>query len=698
MKKMRTLLLASAALLAVASLSTGLSAVNVSANTSYTGFEMDGASVRAANPVGIRFHTVVPEALKVEGNTFGTLIIPKATLGDNTLDVNNTSAANVAADKWQSATEFTAVLGGVELGGVIQDFDAANYNSKIVARSYVKDSNGTVLYYTAEDTRTVAQVAAYSLADPNPENQVSDPTLLKTIVHTVLGENKFELVEDYTVTVADEIAVDTLFSATNGNEGLTAIWTTSDENTVAIKTDADGFATAVVPKAIGTATLTAKIGDYTAQIDLTVADETLAAPTNLAIDRNTGTLSWNAVEGAKSYEVSVSSWKTGNTVYSDSVTGNSVKFTENAGDIYTVSVNAVATFGTAGTVATEEIATYTPANASKDYMLFDFENEASLDITKTRSLCMWHANCANHNGVANISREESVTDSASITKTGVMVLSETSTSGFTGVVIKLPVAVSISDIATISFDWKVSGGNSLYVVLSDGTNMMSQNIAYSNNWSSVALTDLSAFSAVTGKTAPTDEITEIYFISDNGSNTYHFDNISIATFASLGLNFNQQKTGTSEYYLADFSTSAYDSYLSKKGGTTYNTENGYLDIQHTDQWQNAPVYYTLPKKIAAEDTDIITVRLKLCNNDLGYGYIYLFDETDTSLQQIDDKNKTITGTNKVVDGWLVAEFRLDANIWAGKSLSKIVFGARNSMISGKDGYVFQVGEITYTKA
>ena len=84
-----------------------------------------GASVRmVAESSGLRFQTKVSESLNVEGNTFGTLIIPKDVLGVETLDHNTEEETldylDVAQTKWATTVDpedgmlyFNAALVGI---------------------------------------------------------------------------------------------------------------------------------------------------------------------------------------------------------------------------------------------------------------------------------------------------------------------------------------------------------------------------------------------------------------------------------------------------------------------------------------------------------------------------------------------------------------------------------------------------------
>lgn len=68
-------------------------------------FYTEGASVRDADPTGIRFETKIKttlyEELKGKSDiTFGTLIVPKAVLGENELTVENLQTANAVTERW----------------------------------------------------------------------------------------------------------------------------------------------------------------------------------------------------------------------------------------------------------------------------------------------------------------------------------------------------------------------------------------------------------------------------------------------------------------------------------------------------------------------------------------------------------------------------------------------------------------------
>ena len=275
--KMRKIIAASAALLAVGSLSLGLTNLSAFAQTTdLEGFAIAGASVRTENPMGIRFLTEVPEEIK-ESYTFGTLIIPKAELAGDTLDINTAKALNIETSKWQTKEDgkpysYTSVLGGLENGGSITDFPKSQYNASIVARSYAKDGEGNVVDYTETVERSVAGVASMALADTT-EDEITDETkrvFLQGICDYVLGEDGFAFAQnELKVTNKNNIDLSTLFAETNGSEGLSAIWKVTGD-CLTLQYDANGIATSATVNKTGTATLSATIGSTTQELTVSV--------------------------------------------------------------------------------------------------------------------------------------------------------------------------------------------------------------------------------------------------------------------------------------------------------------------------------------------------------------------------------------------------------------------------------------------
>lgn len=207
-----------------------------------------GGSVRLSAPAGLRFQSKVEESLVEEGATFGTLIIPKAVLGEAELTYETASVRNIPQTKW--ATEAVKETnpqdyeeGYAYFNAVLTDIPADYYDEVIVARSYAC-LNG-VYYYSAPMERSIAQVAAYALQDGYEQS------ILYTYVDTALSGE--------IVSIASEVEVKEGLSyqlTLTGNKGYAAIWTSLDESIV--KVDKNGKVTAIRP---GTAKVTAKIGN-----------------------------------------------------------------------------------------------------------------------------------------------------------------------------------------------------------------------------------------------------------------------------------------------------------------------------------------------------------------------------------------------------------------------------------------------------
>lgn len=218
---------------------------------------IDGASVRAISPTGIRFQTTVSE--KTDGYTYGTLLIPKAILGDNELTAETPKVLDIVAEKWASNTEFYAVLCGAENSDAILDFTEALYNKPIVARSYAKTADGKYIY-SAQCERSIAYVASKALADTKKPVSEAQRPFLESVCDSVLGEDSFAFSVAET-RVTDKLDLTTLFSETNGNDGMSAVWSVSEDGIVTV--DENGIATYV---ADGTVTVTATIGTKTASV------------------------------------------------------------------------------------------------------------------------------------------------------------------------------------------------------------------------------------------------------------------------------------------------------------------------------------------------------------------------------------------------------------------------------------------------
>lgn len=162
------------------------------ASTQAPTFHMyDGASIRLSDPCGIRFSTLIEEneyqsLMSLDANAkFGTVIIPKHVLGNNTLTVNTdgtptlSSAQSVEAVNWDTNVEdnlatnidetgyrmFNAVLvGKKDVHGNYTSLPSEMYDVPLIARSYVIYTNAggekVVEYATGTIERTISQVAS----------------------------------------------------------------------------------------------------------------------------------------------------------------------------------------------------------------------------------------------------------------------------------------------------------------------------------------------------------------------------------------------------------------------------------------------------------------------------------------------------------------------------------------------------------
>lgn len=216
-----------------------------------------GGSVRLVEAGALRFQSKIPTELKNSGAEFGTLIIPKAVLGENELTVNLSDADNIKQTKWATEAVKLNNPGQYEEGyeyfnAVLTEIPEKYYDTVIVARSYVY-ANGQY-YYSAPMERSIAQVSACALKDGYTND------ILYTHVDKAL--------ENSTVTMQKAVTLQENESyqlTLSGNKGYVAIWSTDSD---IISVDSEGKITA--GKVEGTAVVTAKIGNVTVQCTVTV--------------------------------------------------------------------------------------------------------------------------------------------------------------------------------------------------------------------------------------------------------------------------------------------------------------------------------------------------------------------------------------------------------------------------------------------
>ena len=216
-----------------------------------------GGSVRLSAPAGLRFQSKVSENLVNEGASFGTLVIPKAVLGEAELTCETTSVRNIAQTKWATDSvkennpqEYQE--GYAYFNAVLTDIPAEYYDEVIVARSYAC-LNG-VYYYSEPVERSIAQVAAYAIQDGYTESVLYTYVDIALSGETVSMESQVEVKEGLTYQLN-----------LTGNKGYVAIWQSSDERIATV--DKNGKVAAIRP---GTITITAKIGNKTVECILVV--------------------------------------------------------------------------------------------------------------------------------------------------------------------------------------------------------------------------------------------------------------------------------------------------------------------------------------------------------------------------------------------------------------------------------------------
>lgn len=216
-----------------------------------------GGSVRLSAPAGLRFQSKVPQAMVEMGATFGTLVIPRAVLGDAELTINTALVENIEQTVW--ATEIvqennpTAYEEGYEyFNAVLTDIPADYYGTEIVARSYMYLDG--VYYYSAEVERSIAQVAAYAIQDGYTD------AVLYNYVDTALA-NEVKTLEKEVILRENSVYQLTL----SGVKNYVAVW--SVENNGVLTIDKNGKITA---RQAGVAYVTAQIGSTVLQCKVVV--------------------------------------------------------------------------------------------------------------------------------------------------------------------------------------------------------------------------------------------------------------------------------------------------------------------------------------------------------------------------------------------------------------------------------------------
>ncbi len=210
-----------------------------------------GGSVRLSAPSGLRFQSKISDEVVATGATFGTLIIPKAVLGENELTYETALVEDVKQTKWATENVKQSNPEGYEEGyqyfnAVLPEIPEDHYDEVIVARSYVY-ANGEY-YYSEPIERSIMQVASYAIQDGYTESILYDYVNKGLEGKTITIEGDVEIIEEY-----------------SGNLNLVgtncvAIWSSSNENILTV--DNRGKITGL---RIGSAVVTAKIGNVIVQ-------------------------------------------------------------------------------------------------------------------------------------------------------------------------------------------------------------------------------------------------------------------------------------------------------------------------------------------------------------------------------------------------------------------------------------------------
>ncbi len=219
-----------------------------------------GGSVRLSTPAGLRFQSKVSDGMVEMGATFGTLIIPRAVLGEEELTVETAMVENIEQTQW--ATDIvkennpaTYEEGYEYFNAVLTDIPAEHYGTEIVARSYVYLDG--VYYYSDEVERSIAQVAAFAIQDGYTDE------VLYTYVDTALVD-EVKTLERQVILGENSVYQLTL----SGVKNYVAVWSVNDDSVLTI--DKNGKITARQP---GVARVTAQIGTTVLYCEVIVRED-----------------------------------------------------------------------------------------------------------------------------------------------------------------------------------------------------------------------------------------------------------------------------------------------------------------------------------------------------------------------------------------------------------------------------------------
>jgi uncharacterized protein YjdB len=258
-----------------------------------------GASVRVSSDKGIRFAFGLPEEVTGDDYEIGTLIIPKAVLGDGVLNHNDDPAdevdvsyAHISCSKnWVPNDKIDNAKEGYKYyNAALTEIPQLNYDTTLVARSYYV-KNG-VYTYSDPVERSMGYVAAAALNDGYEDTN----NILADIVTTAYGETalNIEATEDI-IGLGETTAL-----VAENEKNYLPIWSVANPSVVNI--DKTGTVTAV---AGGMTTVTAQIGSVSATKDIYVASADLKGTefNKVSWGWNNAGLSTTAIENGYSIAV-----------------------------------------------------------------------------------------------------------------------------------------------------------------------------------------------------------------------------------------------------------------------------------------------------------------------------------------------------------------------------------------------------------
>ena len=254
---------------------------------------IQGASVRISDDgySGIRFTATVEEAyLTGLGgyDSMGILVVPTELLGENSLEAGVENVVDIPATVFATGEE-----GYKTFNAVIYNVPEEDYGTEISARAYVKKTDGSYVYSTADTIvrRSLAETASLAIKDGLTDSKLFD-YVDKAVTSFTMAENAVSLA------VSESVALSAYVTPSN----IAIIWESSDEGIATVK---DGIVTAVSE---GNATIYAKVGSLVKEITVNVDNDVLLGFDSLAYEqylRSTdgfGGSWWNALEFTAVYD------------------------------------------------------------------------------------------------------------------------------------------------------------------------------------------------------------------------------------------------------------------------------------------------------------------------------------------------------------------------------------------------------------